>query len=309
MQRNLRITSQLSATANPFRPFPLKYTPAFVLKAVVVGLTLFPIRLAVLAVSLLGGSLVGVVASLGADMKRPKPSRLRRLLLQPIRLFARCCLWSLGYWWIPIERRPGSAAGSARVFVVAPHYSLLDAFILTWLELPCSVAKAGAHVRSRWRARSCTGPELQRPPHAPSPMHAPSPINCVPPVYPCVFETRPPLSQLSPRCPSSGGRRWRCRRSSSTARTRTPSTSASRPSKSAPPVPRGPRSTSSPRARAPTARPSSRSSRAPSSRAPPCSPSSSATPSRISVRAPGLPSRRCAGGAVGAAHGGRAPPL
>ncbi len=139
----MRMATRLPTTANPFRTPPIKYSGWYLCKTAVVGVTLFPIRLAVLATALALGGLCGALATIGTNPRSPRPpSPGRRLLVQPIRLFARAFLWALGYWHITVEYQPGSAPHRSRVLVVAPHYSLLDPIVMNWLELPCSVAKA-----------------------------------------------------------------------------------------------------------------------------------------------------------------------
>ena len=138
----IRISTRVPKTANPFHPPPIRYTPLYLLKTALVGVTLFPVRVGVVLTSLVFGSAVAAIASAGANPKSPTPSPVRRALLQPLRLVARVLLWALGYWWIEIEYKPGSNPGGARVLVAGPHYSLLDAWVMTMLHLPCSVAKA-----------------------------------------------------------------------------------------------------------------------------------------------------------------------
>ena len=89
-----------------------------------------------------GISALSFFATLGHDAKAPMPP-WRRTLMSPMRPLVRLVLFSLGFWHIPVKRLPGSAPpGGAGVVVAAPHYSLIDPFILVWLELPCSVSKA-----------------------------------------------------------------------------------------------------------------------------------------------------------------------
>jgi len=139
----LRLAPLIPRTVNPFRVPAIRYSPWYVFKTAAVAVTLFPVRCVVLLLFLGVSVLFGRLATLGVDRDHPRPSAVRRLLVQPIRLCARAALWSLGYWWVRVEYRAGSAPGRARVLAAAPHYSLLDAIVLAWLELPSSVAKAG----------------------------------------------------------------------------------------------------------------------------------------------------------------------
>ena len=137
----LRMTTRLHTTLNPFHLPPIRYTPFYLLKTALVGVTLFPVRLAVAVLAVTTGLLCSRIASIGADPKTPKPSRARWLLMQPVRLCARAFLWCFGYWWISVDYKAGYKPG-ARVIVAAPHVSLLDAAVMTWLDLPGPVAKA-----------------------------------------------------------------------------------------------------------------------------------------------------------------------
>ena len=135
-------TVQLHRLPNPFDSEQRFHFSALdKLKMLLVGLTLFPLRLAVILAVLPLGILFPWMAQLGADPTKPHGLG-RRLLITPIRLVARSILWGLGYWWIPVTRAPNPGGGTARVLVVAPHYSFLDAFLLTYLELPAPVSKA-----------------------------------------------------------------------------------------------------------------------------------------------------------------------
>ena len=140
----LRLDAEpVPTTANPFHVPPLRDTLFVKCKMVAVGLTLFPVRMVVFGLSVGFGLLCAAVATIGVDHRAEQvPSPMRRTLLQPLRLCARGILWSCGFWWIRVEYRPGSAAGKSRILVGAPHYSLLDAVVMCWLEMPCSISKS-----------------------------------------------------------------------------------------------------------------------------------------------------------------------
>ena len=132
----------IRTTVNPFQVPPHRYSCFTYLKAAIVGVTIFPLRVVVLLAALMVGAVCGALAGCGLDARNQQPpSRLQRLLLKPVALTARCLLWACGVWYLPVEYRPGSCPGTARVFVVAPHFSLLDPFVMTYLEMPCSVSK------------------------------------------------------------------------------------------------------------------------------------------------------------------------
>lgn len=106
-----------------------------------VGLTLFPIRVVTLITAVAGLAVVATISTVGHDSSQPMPP-WRRLLVSPAKPLTRLILWSLGFWHIKVVRRPGSApSGTARVLVAAPHYSLIDPFVMMCLEMPCAVSK------------------------------------------------------------------------------------------------------------------------------------------------------------------------
>ena len=134
----LHAPQRVPQVVNPFVVAPVVSTP---LTWALVGVTLFPLRLAVLCVAIPCGALLATVATLGHDASTPL-SPLRRAALQPLRLVFRAVLWSWGFVWISVEKRPGcSAPGAARVLVSAPHYSIVDPAVLNYLELPMAISK------------------------------------------------------------------------------------------------------------------------------------------------------------------------
>ena len=128
----------LSRVVNPFAMKPYRWTLAQKAKLLVCGLTLFPIRLLLLLVATPLMALLAMAVTVGAAPDRPL-STPRRLLLQPIRPAARLALWCFGYWWVHVERRPGS--GGAAV-IVSNHRSNLDFLFFAAADLPCFLAKA-----------------------------------------------------------------------------------------------------------------------------------------------------------------------
>jgi 1-acyl-sn-glycerol-3-phosphate acyltransferase len=163
---------RVSKTINPFEIKPLKFSLLSKVKMLCVGCTLFPIRLCVLVTTLLSMSAFSSMMISFHDKRKPLPPWRRTVLMHTLKPSVRLVreestdrrihgsspvpdaptsvrsrsqlLWSLGYWYISVKRRPGAAKrGGAGVVIAAPHYSLIDAFVLCWLELPCSVAKAG----------------------------------------------------------------------------------------------------------------------------------------------------------------------
>ena len=68
---SLRIASVVPTVTNPFGLAPIPSTPLFVLKAAIVGVTLFPIRLVVFTVCAAVALLSGALARIGVDPKNP----------------------------------------------------------------------------------------------------------------------------------------------------------------------------------------------------------------------------------------------
>ena len=114
-------------------------------KVVVGSLILVPIRLSVLLAVLLVWAfplcmlLACCTACRGAPDGAP-PNCLQRCLLLPIRGGARVILWCFGFWWIRYDQLTEE---TAPIIVAASHMTLLDAFILFYLEMPAFVAHDG----------------------------------------------------------------------------------------------------------------------------------------------------------------------
>ena len=135
-------TLKVPVTVNPFELPRLSFSPLQYVKMALVGCSLFPLRLATLLLSVAGISALSFAATIGHNHTRPLPT-WRSALLQPIKPLNRLVLWALGFWHIRVDRLPGSAPrGKAGVLVAAPHFSLIDPFVMAWLELPISVSKA-----------------------------------------------------------------------------------------------------------------------------------------------------------------------
>ena len=136
----IRLDDRVPSVVNPFVSTPFKFTTLAYTKMAIVGVTLFPLRLAVLIGATAIGAITTSVLTLGADLTKPLPPLRRLLISGTTRLTARAGLWALGYWWITVDKRPGS--GGAHVLVAAPHYSLLDAFFFGYYEAPSAISKA-----------------------------------------------------------------------------------------------------------------------------------------------------------------------
>ena len=67
----------------------------------------------------------------------------RSCAVYPLRLVSRAILWTLGVWWVSVDRQPGSARSAReRPVVVANHTALLDAMFMNWFIAPMAVGKA-----------------------------------------------------------------------------------------------------------------------------------------------------------------------
>lgn len=118
----------------------------------VVGLTIFPVRVAVLLalVPITSACLVpfwpclDCVLAIRGDVAEDRPhGRLRRAAVYPLRAVSRLLLWCFGIWYVRVERRPGCARTARdRPVVVSNHVALLDAFLMAWMFAPMPVAKA-----------------------------------------------------------------------------------------------------------------------------------------------------------------------
>lgn len=106
-----------------------------VFKTLIVGVTLFPIRLGVLITSLMIGwffvTLSGCCLTAQAAARRPFGC-LRMCLKQPMAYICRIIMWCLGFWWIKTKRsRNRRSAG----IIVSNHISLNDVFMHMYVLL------------------------------------------------------------------------------------------------------------------------------------------------------------------------------
>lgn len=99
-----------------------------VFKTVIVGVTLFPVRLAVLISSLLIGwvfvALSGACLTADAAARRPFGCG-RKCLKVPMAYVCRIIMWCLGFWWIKRKRSRSKVKAGV---IVSNHVSLNDVF-------------------------------------------------------------------------------------------------------------------------------------------------------------------------------------
>jgi len=145
-----RHDSILQPVANPFEN-DAKWTRYEVFKAVVVGLTLFPIRFVLFLVFLLLHLALCKLATLGFPLEVDRGchrhghpmAAWRRLLLAPVVVTNRGILLALGFWWISIKDERKRGEPRPKIVVAAPHLSVPDDFIINWCfpPLPSAVGK------------------------------------------------------------------------------------------------------------------------------------------------------------------------
>jgi hypothetical protein len=152
--------------ANPFVNDSVPWSsPTEVVKTIIVGVTLVPVRIVVIAIALVFGSLWLLLVSLCATPVGPDPAAaarsgrahaippFRMALLSPVRWSCRAILWGFGYWWIEEVFPPGVPLGQ-RLFssylrrpdvprvIVANHQCFMDAFFVGSRLIPTAVGKA-----------------------------------------------------------------------------------------------------------------------------------------------------------------------
>ena len=124
---------------DPFSYVPARWGWLEYVRTVFVACWLFPLRIVLILLSVLSAVVIGMCATFGAP--DGPPSRLRRTLLQPLRMCARIVLWGAGFWTVSIERpQRGQGVLQPRIVVVAPHFSYVDPLVLMYAELPCQVS-------------------------------------------------------------------------------------------------------------------------------------------------------------------------
>jgi len=147
----VRSRSQLlTEVANPFSN-PAPWTRYEIFKAIVVGTTLLPPRLATFLICFPIQILVAKIASIGCPLQEDRGcfrhteplAAWRSLLLWPITLTNRGILWSLGFWRIKVVDHRKNPKRGANLLVVAPHQTMTDPFVVAtaFPPLPSGVGK------------------------------------------------------------------------------------------------------------------------------------------------------------------------
>lgn len=142
-----RQTSLLTKVSSPFDN-PAPWTKYEILKAIVVGCTLFPLRILFLFLSAVSQAFFTRLVALGLPLendrgclyhKRPFGA-FRRFLRLPVIVTNQLFLWSLGFWRIHVEDRRKNKSERANILVAGPHMNLADPFILTSVFRPMIAA-------------------------------------------------------------------------------------------------------------------------------------------------------------------------
>lgn len=121
-------------------------------KVVILGPTLFVVRVVVLILAATVQLLLARIVTIGVPLEEDrgclyhkKPLRLwRRLLLSPLVITNRIILWCFGFWHIRVVDRRKDRSVRPNVIVVAPHVTFTDPFIIAYAfpPLPAAVGKA-----------------------------------------------------------------------------------------------------------------------------------------------------------------------
>lgn len=175
-----REITKITDVVDPFKNDSVQTMPCYwKLVMASIGLTLFPIRLAILLLTFILSLVFLIPFSSCFDnycVRRQKEVALaisgdheesqseetkehnhipstqqhqplnccRSCSVYPLRLLSRMTLWCMGYWWITIDHLPNSAKKrSDRPVIVANHTSLLDAMVMMYVFAPMSVARSG----------------------------------------------------------------------------------------------------------------------------------------------------------------------
>eukprot|EP01095_Lingulamoeba_sp_RSL-Kostka_P000181 TRINITY_DN10285_c0_g1_i1.p1 TRINITY_DN10285_c0_g1~~TRINITY_DN10285_c0_g1_i1.p1 ORF type:complete len:548 (-),score=166.43 TRINITY_DN10285_c0_g1_i1:20-1663(-) len=129
-------------TVNPFENLSPPAGIYEIIKMVVLGLTLLPIRLLLFIILLFFSFICAKIAISGLskeDLKKPLEEN-RRKWLKPIKYFSRIILFVFGFYYIPIK---GKIVTSAEAPIVTPnHISIFDALFFTAYLTPSYVAKS-----------------------------------------------------------------------------------------------------------------------------------------------------------------------
>eukprot|EP00927_Polykrikos_kofoidii_P038998 TRINITY_DN33443_c0_g1_i1.p1 TRINITY_DN33443_c0_g1~~TRINITY_DN33443_c0_g1_i1.p1 ORF type:complete len:534 (+),score=70.08 TRINITY_DN33443_c0_g1_i1:70-1671(+) len=144
----------LKPTLNPFSN-PATVTPYEIAKGLVVGVSLFPLRLALLLVVAVAEVLVSSLATIGTSQVIDKGCyrhlfafpKWRRFLLYPIWPLNRMFLVVFGFWpgCIRVTDHRKNKQQPSHLLAVAPHTSFLDSFMVAWAfpPAPGGVAHSG----------------------------------------------------------------------------------------------------------------------------------------------------------------------
>jgi lysophosphatidylcholine acyltransferase/lyso-PAF acetyltransferase len=134
------------ATINPFRYNYRQHMGALqLIKMIIVGLTLFPIRIVVLIISLVLMTVSAKIRILCNDPGKGVPIKAGWFSFWCLRFGSRLFMWSMGFWWITVDDRrlesDRHASQTKPPIIVANHCSFFDAFYFAWSDGPMGVGK------------------------------------------------------------------------------------------------------------------------------------------------------------------------
>jgi lysophosphatidylcholine acyltransferase/lyso-PAF acetyltransferase len=142
MTKNKHLTEKeiVTKVLNPFKNNP-KWNCYELTKRVVVGVTIFPIRVIVLLMMIIVFWLVSSIGTLGAPLVEDRGcfrhttpfSRWRYFILWPITPLYRIFLWCFGFWWISFRDSRIDKSDTPKIIVVAPHTTMFDMIVLMYL--------------------------------------------------------------------------------------------------------------------------------------------------------------------------------
>jgi len=146
MSAKLRVKT-IPTVQDPFWNDSIATMPAWWMYGVqvLVGFTLFPIRLVVLLFIVLPLTLISLIpfsSCFDSKNSHGQPHGCcRSCWVYPLRALNRLLLWCFGFWWISIDRKKFHNATPS--VIVANHTALMDAMFMVWFYAPMAVAKLG----------------------------------------------------------------------------------------------------------------------------------------------------------------------
>lgn len=131
------------SSENPFAN-QAHWTCYEIFKLIVVGLTLFPVRLILVLVFSICMFILIISATLGLSLEEREGcfcfngplARWRRALLRPCAALSRGILWCVGFWCINFVDHRDDRTQMPNIIVVAPHMTFVDMLVVCWTFPP-----------------------------------------------------------------------------------------------------------------------------------------------------------------------------